>query len=113
MSPAEVRSHPAFATTRNLCHWRRAVFFCVLAAWPRFSPGDEEKFQPPLYEIHRTATPIKIDGKLDEPAWFAAPLVGAFHFTWYKEGRQERSVAKLLSQIARLRTAPSKEAKIA
>jgi len=45
-------------------------------------------------KIHRTATPIRIDGKLDEPAWFGAPPVGEFHFTWYKEGRKERTVAK-------------------
>lgn len=60
------------------------------------SPADEPRFVPPVYEIHRAGTPIKIDGKLDEPAWFAAPDVGEFHFTWYKEGRRERTVAKLL-----------------
>ncbi|MFN0056285.1 MAG: carbohydrate-binding family 9-like protein [Planctomycetales bacterium] len=58
--------------------------------------ADESRFQPPVYEMHRVESPITIDGKLDEPAWFAAPDVGEFHFTWYKEGRRERTVAKLL-----------------
>ncbi|MDA1211937.1 MAG: carbohydrate-binding family 9-like protein [Planctomycetota bacterium] len=58
---------------------------------------DEPKTDPvPEYTIHRAGTPITIDGKLDEPAWVAAPDVGAFHFTWYKEGDKERTVAKML-----------------
>lgn len=58
-------------------------------------PGKAE-FKPPRYEIRRAGTPIVIDGRLDEPAWFAAPDFGEFHFTWYKEGRKERTVAKML-----------------
>ncbi len=35
---------------------------------------------PPLriYEVRRTATPIRVDGKLDDAAWSRAPLVGEF-----------------------------------
>jgi len=54
------------------------------------------KFQPPTYDILRAAEPIQLDGKLDEPAWIAAPAMGDLHFTWYKSGRKEQSVAKLL-----------------
>ena len=32
----------------------------------------------PVYEVGRTAGPIKVDGKLDEAAWKKAPLVGDF-----------------------------------
>jgi Carbohydrate-binding family 9 len=50
----------------------------------------------PSYTIYRTGTPIKIDGRLDEPAWFAAPSVGAFRFAWWKQGEKEQTVAKML-----------------
>ena len=53
-------------------------------------------FQRPEYTILRAGTPITIDGKLDEPAWFAAPDVGAFHFPWWKAGKKEQTRAKLL-----------------
>ena len=53
-------------------------------------------WEPPVYTVYRAGTPIKIDGKLDEPAWFSAPDVGEFHFTWWKSGKKERTVAKLL-----------------
>ncbi len=58
--------------------------------------AEDPVFQPPVYEIHRAGQKIAIDGKLDEAAWFAAPAVGDFHFTWYREGEKERTVAKLL-----------------
>lgn len=32
----------------------------------------------PVYEVSRTTTPIKVDGRLDEPAWAKAPPVGPF-----------------------------------
>ncbi|SMO58391.1 carbohydrate-binding family 9-like protein [Fodinibius sediminis] len=52
--------------------------------------------QGPEYTIYRTATPINIDGQLEEPAWTAAPDVGPFVFPWYEEGKREQTVAKLL-----------------
>jgi len=57
------------------------------------APGN---FRRPEYTILRAGTPIKIDGKLDEPAWFAAPDVGEFQFPWWKEGKKEQTRAKLL-----------------
>ena len=75
--------------------WAGAVLSFALPT-PPATRADEPTFKPPVYEIERAGTPIKIDGKLDEPAWFAARDVGEFHFTWYKEGRKERTVAKLL-----------------
>ena len=59
-------------------------------------PAAAADWVPPIYEIHRAGGKITIDGKLDEPAWFAAPACGPFQFTWYKQGKQEQSVAKLL-----------------
>lgn len=50
----------------------------------------------PFYTIFSTSMPIIIDGKLDEPAWIAAPDVGAFKFSWWKSGKQEQTVSKLL-----------------
>jgi hypothetical protein len=39
---------------------------------------------------------MKIDGRLDEPAWFAAKSIGRFHFPWHTSGRREQSIVKLL-----------------
>ena len=48
------------------------------------------------YSIYRAGTPITVDGRLDEPAWTAAPDVGAFVFPWYENGKKEQTVAKML-----------------
>ncbi|MDA0747315.1 MAG: carbohydrate-binding family 9-like protein [bacterium] len=48
------------------------------------------------YTVYRAGTPITVDGRLDEPAWNAAPDVGAFVFPWYESGKKEQTVAKLL-----------------
>lgn len=50
----------------------------------------------PRYDIHRASGPIAIDARLDEPAWRQAPPVGDFHFTWWKEGEKEPTIARLL-----------------
>lgn len=50
----------------------------------------------PRYEIRRAGDPIAIDGRLDEPAWFAASAVGPFYFPWHVAGAKEQTVAKLL-----------------
>ena len=55
-----------------------------------------ERRERPEYTIHRAATPIVVDGRLDEPAWTAAPDVGAFVFPWHKGGKQEQTVARML-----------------
>ena len=60
--------------------------------------GEEtpEPFRQPRYTIYRTDTPIRIDGILEETAWQSAPQISDFHFTWYKSGQKEHSVAKIL-----------------
>ncbi len=68
---------------------RWLLLVCSLA-----SAADDWK--PPVYTVHRAAGPITIDGKLDEPAWFAAPGMGPLHFTWYKSGGKEQTAVKLL-----------------
>ena len=50
----------------------------------------------PAYTAYRAGTPIVIDGRLDEPAWTAAPDVGAFVFPWWEGGKKEQTVAKIL-----------------
>lgn len=59
-------------------------------------PAPAAAYQPPHYTVLRAAAPLTIDGQLDEAAWFAAPHVGDFVFTWWKEGRKEQSRVKLL-----------------
>lgn len=58
--------------------------------------ADGEAMSKKDYTIYRAGTPITIDGRLDEPAWLAAPDVGAFVFPWYESGKQEQTVAKML-----------------
>lgn len=53
-------------------------------------------YRVPEYTIFRAATPLTIDGKFDELAWFAAPSIGEFVFPWWKEGKKEQTGAKLL-----------------
>ena len=48
----------------------------------------------PRYEIHRAPAAIRVDAKLDEPAWRQAPPVGEFHFR--REGPREQTIARLL-----------------
>ena len=50
----------------------------------------------PHYDIYRTPSKIVIDGKLDEAAWQAARPMGDFHFSWWKAGEKEQTVAKML-----------------
>ena len=50
----------------------------------------------PTYDIHRATAPIVMDGKLDDPAWQAAPPVGDFHFNWWTEGEKEPTIARML-----------------
>src|SRR5690554_6401730 len=59
-------------------------------------PSPQHSRQKPEHTIYRAGTPITVDGRLDEPAWTAAPDVGAFVFPWYESGEMEQTVAKML-----------------
>ena len=85
--------HPQTSTLYRVS----AVLLMLLAipSWGGDTPP-RPKFQRPEYTILRAGTPITIDGKLDEAAWFAAPVVGDFYFPWWKEGKKEQTRAKLL-----------------
>ena len=65
-------------------------------------PARVQAQERPSYTIYRAGTPIVVDGRLDEPAWTAAPDVGAFVFPWYASGKKEQTVAKLLWDDAHL-----------
>jgi hypothetical protein len=54
------------------------------------------EWKPPEYTAFRAGSPIRIDGVLDEPAWFAAPVARLAHFPWWKSGRKESTTVKLL-----------------
>ena len=59
-------------------------------------PVSAPSWKPPAYTVYRAGSPLSIDGKLDEPAWFAAPDDGEFRFPWWKPGNKESTVATLL-----------------
>jgi len=50
----------------------------------------------PVYEVARTATPIKVDGKLDDPAWTKTRGVGNFVNNLDGSPSQYKTEAKLL-----------------
>jgi hypothetical protein len=50
----------------------------------------------PTFEVPRAGTPIRVDGRLDEPAWVAAPPLMLDEFPWWKSGAKERTIVKLL-----------------
>ncbi|MFN0168427.1 MAG: carbohydrate-binding family 9-like protein [Bryobacteraceae bacterium] len=56
----------------------------------------------PRYDILRTPSAIKVDGRLDERAWRRAKPAGDFHFNWWTAGAKEQTVAKLLWDDDRL-----------
>jgi hypothetical protein len=56
------------------------VLLCGVALLPGFSGSDEDwkTMRRPTYVCYRTAEPIHIDGRLDEPIWARTPAVTAF-----------------------------------
>jgi len=50
----------------------------------------------PEYIVYRASEPIVADGRLDEPAWFAAPRTNPFVFPWHRSGNKEQTIVKML-----------------
>jgi len=50
----------------------------------------------PRYIAHRADSKITIDGKLDELAWRNATSFGDFQFPWWKAGKKEQTLARML-----------------
>jgi hypothetical protein len=82
---------------KPICQILTALLTAVSLS-PQPAPADEKtkSFQRSKYTIQRTGSPLKIDGKLNEPAWESAQEIRNFHFTWWKSGKKEQSRAKLL-----------------
>ena len=57
---------------------RITILLAALLAAVVTVPGERQSARPPVYEVSRTAVPIKIDGKLDDAAWAKVPTVGEF-----------------------------------
>jgi hypothetical protein len=47
------------------------------------------------YQVRYAESAIKIDGRLDEPAWKSAAEMDSFEFPWWEAGTQEQTQAKL------------------
>lgn len=83
----------AFQFTRQF----QVILVALILSGAIASAADEPaNFVRPEYQAFRTAGPIKIDGKLDEPSWIGAPAAGAFQFPWWMSGAKEQTIAKLL-----------------
>ncbi len=50
----------------------------------------------PHYTVHRADGSIQIDGRLNEVAWRNAATFEDFRFTWWKTGKQEQTIARML-----------------
>ena len=50
----------------------------------------------PECAIPRATSTIAIDGRLDEAAWAATPLIDQFSFPWWTTGAKDRTEARLL-----------------
>jgi hypothetical protein len=89
-------------TTHRCRRWSAAAIWACLTAASALA--DETPAPPPLpqYAVLRAAQPPTIDGKLDDPCWFAAPDCGPLRFTWYAGGPQEQTIVKLLWDDERL-----------
>ena len=72
---------------------RLKILACALVSLPCARGTAAE---PPSYDVFRAAGAIVVDGRLDEPAWQAAPSVGPFVFPWHTAGDREQTDAKLL-----------------
>jgi hypothetical protein len=55
-----------------------SVLFLAAVSIVLISPAQTTQPEPLSYDCHRTATPIVIDGKLDDPAWANAPWTSDF-----------------------------------
>src|SRR5947207_2759560 len=60
---------------------------------PTTPAKDPPKFQAPstAYECRWADTPIKIDGKGDEPAWKHAQVIDRFYLPWLKQPRDSKT----------------------
>lgn len=56
----------------------------------------ELKPEIPRQVINRPDSAIRIDGRLDEPAWQNATEFGDFSFPWWTSGKKEQTVARML-----------------
>jgi hypothetical protein len=54
------------------------TLLCLTAILSAVAPAQQAQPAPLSYDCHRTATPIVIDGKLDDPAWKQAPWTSDF-----------------------------------
>src|SRR5881409_2815014 len=70
--------------------------FVVAAAILLNRPGYTQPARVPTYEVLRSATPLMIDGKLDEDAWRKTPAVGDFVNNLDGSASTYRTEAKVL-----------------
>jgi hypothetical protein len=57
---------------------RLLTLLCLATLIAFIAPAQDTQPTPLSYDCHRTATPIVIDGKLDDPAWQQAPWTSDF-----------------------------------
>src|SRR5579872_56429 len=76
--------------------WEKLKGQFTYEAWLAAARGQLAANAAPEYDIRRAVSPIRIDAKLDDPAWQRAPLAGKFHFNWWTSGEQEQTDVRML-----------------
>jgi Carbohydrate-binding family 9 len=89
--PTSLSRNPIIILKKNYFVLFSGCFFVFILSCSTISAREL-----PTYTIYQAQTPIIIDGHLDEPAWTAAPDVGSFSFPWWKSGKTEKTLSKLL-----------------
>ena len=80
------------------------ITFCLLVLfvrWPSKAVERElatalEGHRTPTHVVHRAASRITIDGKLNEAAWQSAKPLRKFVFPWWKQGKKEQTTVRVL-----------------
>ena len=75
----------------------REVFLSVIAFTFACAPGvGRAAVELPHYTVNRADDKMRVDGRLDELAWRNAATFENFTFPWWKNGKQEQTIARML-----------------
>jgi hypothetical protein len=80
---------------KKLCSEVLALSVAICGGITEAAAGSQPP-QPPVYEVSRTSTEIKIDGKLDDPAWSKTTSTGKFTNNSDGSSAQYHTEAKIL-----------------
>ncbi len=78
-----------------MCNWKLSLS-AVVVALACVASACHAADEWPQHTVHRTDVKLRIDGRLDEAAWRNVKTFGDFTFPWWKQGRKEKTVVRML-----------------